>query len=233
MKLGKLYGVGVGPGEPDLITLKALKTLQKSDMIFYVVSRQSESSVSGNVIDKMENISAECVKLVFAMKVDKNDREALVKENAERILEELRKGKNCSFATIGDPLTYSTFGYIMKEILSEEPDVEMEIIPGINSWSALASKKSKIMVEDKEVLSIVPCFEEKDVEQYVNESDTNVFLKVFRQKNNVVEQLRDLNVDILYGANIGLENEFISDDPDEIIEQDNHYLSMIIAKRKV
>jgi len=97
-RLGKFYGVGTGPGDPELITLKAVRILQDSDVVFTAVSRQSERSVSGRVVDNLDGIIAERIELIFAMTKNWDDRLQLIRNNAKLISEELLQGKSCTFA---------------------------------------------------------------------------------------------------------------------------------------
>ena len=101
-KIGTFYGVGVGPGDPSLLTLKAVQVFQKVDIIFQATGSNSEKSISGLVVDSVENCRAAREELVFTMARDLKDREAAWKANAEQIVEALREGKDCAFATIGD-----------------------------------------------------------------------------------------------------------------------------------
>jgi precorrin-2/cobalt-factor-2 C20-methyltransferase len=230
MKRGILYGVGVGPGDLDLITIKAVKILQKVDIIFTVVSRQSERSISSRVVDNLDNITAKRIPLTFAMTKDWDDREKLIKHNSQIVLKSLQEGKNCAFTTIGDPLTYSTYGYLMKEIQKLDSKIKIVTIPGVNSWSALAAASNMILVEDKEKLTIVPSYSEVSPTEALQNSDTVIFLKTYNSRNTIIEDIDSDNCKILYGSNIGMDKEYISTDKAEITAHGKEYLSMVIAK---
>jgi len=229
MKEGKFYGIGLGPGEPDLITVKALKALADSDIVFTVKSRQSSRSISGAIIDYHE-IKAEKRELLFAMTKNREDRENMIRKNAKAILAELEKGLNCSFATIGDPMTYSTYSYIKKEINRLNPAICVETIPGVNSWSALAAASDTILVEDKECLCIVPSYEEPENISPQKCAGTTVYLKTYNTGKDIIENLSESGKEILYGSNIGLEDEFITTNPDEAAAKEKAYLSLIISR---
>lgn len=233
MKPGIFFGIGVGPGDPGLITVKALELLKLVDVIFTVSSRQSDRSVSAAVIDSIEGTSGKQKQLIFAMTKDWKDRMNLIRKNAQIILEDLRLGKDCVFATIGDPLTYSTYGYLMKELLRLEPELKVKTIPGVNSWSALAAESNTILVEDKEKLCIVPSYSEVAEKEALQNADTVVFLKTYKSRNDIVNNLKkDIpEASVLYGANLGMEKQFISTDFDKITAHDREYLSMLIVKK--
>ena len=225
---GKLFGVGLGPGDPELITVKALRVLRDSDVIFTVTSSQSSRSISASIVSAYPEIDAEIRSLEFSMRNNAR-RSELIRENATEICECLKDGKNCSFTTIGDPLTYSTFGYILHELEVLLPGLEVEVIPGVNSWSALAAKKRMVLAEDLEPLTIIPSYA-SDNPAGTDLPGTKVYLKTYRTRNKLLESLEQQPGTVLYGANLGLENEVLSTSVDEIRELDNQYLSMLIVK---
>jgi precorrin-2/cobalt-factor-2 C20-methyltransferase len=233
MKLGKLFGVSLGPGDPGLVTLKALKILQNADVIFTVISRQGSSSASGRIIDSLDGVDAERIELVFAMRDDREDKALCIRNNAEQIIEKLQSGKSCAFATIGDALTYSTYGYILNELKASLPPLEVETIPGVNSWSALASSVNRVLVEDRAVLSVVPSYApDVKLSHSADSGNSTVLLKTYNTRDHLINELRSSGVEFLYGANLGMENEFISDNAEDILARDKEYLSMLIVKNK-
>ena len=233
MKNGKFFGVSLGPGDPGLITVKALDALRSVDYIFTVVSRQSSRSVSGAIIDALDGITAERVKLVFAMRDNSADKAARIAENASLILDKLKSGYSCAFVTIGDALTYSTYGYILSVIRKHLPELDIETIPGVNSWSALSAKVNRVLVEDREELSIIPSYAEESPLSVINKTGgTAVLLKTYKTRDKLVAALDEDGCEFLYGSNLGMENEFISDNSEEILSRANEYLSMLIVKKK-
>jgi precorrin-2/cobalt-factor-2 C20-methyltransferase len=233
MATGIFSGVGLGPGDPELLTLKAVKALHNADIVFTVESLQGGRGVSASILDSLENLKAERIELQFAMHLSLQKRQAFQRENVTLIAKKLLAGRNCAFACIGDPLTYGTCGYILKRLLDIIPGLKTEIIPGVNSWSALNALGARALCEDKESLRIIPSYQaysDDELEQILDSGDTLVFLKTYHSRNRIVEQLKRRNVRILYGANIGLDGEFVSDSPAAILKRQDEYLSMIIVK---
>ncbi|UDQ98719.1 precorrin-2 C(20)-methyltransferase [Lentisphaerota bacterium WC36G] len=236
-KLGNFYGIGLGPGDPELITLKAVKILQECDVIFYVVSKQSSRSVSGNIINSLPGVRGEKVQLTFTMK--NNTRYKQIANNANLIKDYLDAGKNCVFATIGDPLTYSTYGYILEELKNYyNKKLLIQTVPGVNSWSAVAAEQNKVLVKDTEKLAICPEYiADGEIDSdLLKQLDTVVFLKTFKSRQRIVDQLKKENLtdqyEITYGSNIGLKNQFISSDLSKIAQRKNEYLALIINRKK-
>ena len=126
----------------DKITLKAADALRSVKAIYSVASRQSDRSISGRILDALPGITAERTELEFTMSKDFGERLARIDEHAALILAGIRRGEDAAFVTIGDPMTYSTCSYLLRALRHMEPELEYEIIPGVNSWSALAAATS-------------------------------------------------------------------------------------------
>ena len=137
MKTGRFYGVGLGPGDPGLVTLRTAEILRAAHVVYTVASRQSERSVSGAIINALPGVTARREELKFTMSKDFPTRLAKIDEHARRIAAELRAGNDCAFATIGDAMTYSTCGYLLRALLRILPELEYEIVPGVNSCNLL------------------------------------------------------------------------------------------------
>ena len=128
MKTGKLYGVGIGPGDPQYLTLRAADVLRSVDVVFTVISPNASNSVSQSVVDYLQP-RGEVRLQVFSMSRDKTIREEQVRANAEAIIAELRAGHDCAFATLGDAMTYSTFGYVLEIIRKAIPNLDLKSSP--------------------------------------------------------------------------------------------------------
>ena len=121
-KNGKFYGIGVGPGDPELLTVKAVKAIETSDYIFEASSREGKESIAGAVSRKYSSKKSIFLPLVFPMVKDDSVKKKAWIQNAKLIAEKLEKGLTCSFVTIGDPMLYSTCSYLAKEIKKIIPD---------------------------------------------------------------------------------------------------------------
>jgi precorrin-2/cobalt-factor-2 C20-methyltransferase len=117
-KTGTLFGIGVGPGDPDLITMKAIKILKRVDLVFAAASTKNDHSLAVNIAREHIPESATVIRLKFPMTRDKSETRKAWKEHAHTIIAELEKGRNVAFLTLGDSMTYSTYGYILKYVQS-------------------------------------------------------------------------------------------------------------------
>ena len=233
MKTGILYGVGIGPGNPDYLTLRAADLLRQADVIFTVISRNASSSVSKNVVESL-NPRGEIRLQTFSMSQDPAVRGAQVRENADAIMAEMKQGKDCVFATLGDTMTYSTFGYIQDIIRAEMPEAEIEIVPGVTSFATLAARSCQVLVENGEQLRVIPSFRKEMAETLVfPPKSTTILLKSYRSRAALIERLRrEPDITILYAERLGMADEFQSSDLDEIAARPDEYLSQIMVKKK-
>jgi precorrin-2/cobalt-factor-2 C20-methyltransferase len=130
-RYGTLYGIGVGPGDPDLITLKAVKTLAGVDVVFAAASTKNESSLALSIAGPHLRQGAETLRLDFPMTRDQAVLDAAWQDNARKVSGVLAQGKSAAFLTLGDPLTYSTFGYLLRTLNGLLAEIPIKVIPGV------------------------------------------------------------------------------------------------------
>jgi precorrin-2/cobalt-factor-2 C20-methyltransferase len=231
--LGTFYGVGVGPGDPSLLTLKAVEVFKSADVIFHVVGPNSDSSVSGRIVDSVEGCRAKRVELLFTMARDRATRMEAWKRHARQVAEELRAGRDCAMATIGDPMLYSTYIYVMREVMALLPEVRIVTVPGIAAYQAAASRANLPLVEDNESLVIVPALDSASARQAVAGADVAVLLKTYRQRAHLAEWLKETGATpVLYAARVGCEDETLCQGEDVLARMPEQYLSLLVVKRK-
>ena len=188
----KLFCVGCGPGDPELLTIRALNLIKEADVIFVPTSKLNKPSIALSIVEKHLKKTTEIINLVFPMIKDQDSLKEYWKKNAFEIAQKLRSGKKTVYLTVGDPALYSTWIYIHRELKRDYQDIEIEIIPGITSIFAFAAEAKISLVEGDENLSIVPaCYDLNKVKNTVKSSDTIVFLKDGRYFDNVIEMLSD------------------------------------------
>jgi len=233
-KIGTLYGIGVGPGDPDLITLKALRVLQRVPHIFASCSSKNSYSLALNIVRCHLN-GAGIEHLPFPMTRDPQVLQGAWDKNAARVLEVLAAGSDAAFVTLGDPLTYSTFGYLLKTIKRLQPEARVVTIPGITSYSAAAALTHTPLTEGEESFSLVSGAQgAARLREVVDKSDNIVMLKTYRNFAEIYQALEEL--DLLDRAvcisRCGLDGERVVENLRDLKEESLSYLSMIIIKKK-
>ena len=234
-KPGILYGVGVGPGDPDLLTMKAVKVLKTVPVIFAAGSTKNDYSLALNVVRDhlMEDVAI--VSLPFPMTQARDTLTKAWSDNARQVLESLRTGRDAAFITIGDPLTYSTFGYLCKTIQVITPDIRIETIPGITAHQAAAARLNLPLVEGTESLTVIPgTWEPEKIREAVNLSDNCVILKVYRHYDRISTILAELDLDrhSVLVSRCGHEDEYIQEGVRPGDGAAPPYLSLLIVKKQ-
>ncbi|NPA61929.1 MAG: precorrin-2 C(20)-methyltransferase [Methanococci archaeon] len=225
MLVKKVYGVGVGVGDENLITLKALEVLKKVDKIFIPISKKGKRSIAYEII-KNHIDGKDVEELLFPMIKDKEKLKNYWETAVNKVINE--KGE-VAVITIGDPTLYSTFSYLWK--ILKEKNIDVEIVNGISSIFASASALGIPLVEGDEKLCILP--QGKDIEKYINEFDTIIIMKTKNLKEKL-EKIKDKDNYI-----IGLVKRATFKDEktafgrfDEInFDEFSDYLSLAIIKR--
>lgn len=226
--MGKLYGVGVGPGDPELLTLKAVRIINESDII--AVPNTSKDKCAAYKIAKQAVSNIDNKEFLFINMPMTKDEEKLKKahnEGRDIIIEKLKEGKSIAFLTLGDPCVYSTYIYIHK--LVKEAGYETKIISGVTSFCAAAAKINEGLVEKSEELHVIPA--SYQIEESLDFPGTKVLMKSGKKIANVKEKIKEKNLKAVMVENCGMENEKVYEDVDSIPE-DASYYSLIIVKEK-
>jgi len=214
--MASLIGIGVGPGDPDLLTVKAVKAIHNADIIMCPASKEDRPSIAlsvvSSLIDKSKN--QDIVKLIFPMTKDKDVLDATWKKNAKIMAEKVLLGKNVVYLTVGDPYLYSTWIYMHKDLKENYPDMDISVIPGIVSIFTFAAKVGISIAEGAEKVAIIPsCYDLSSVKEIAKHSETMVFLKDGRYFDQVIKVLKESGFpdDSIFaiGQDLGTENEII------------------------
>ncbi len=189
--MSKLYCIGCGPGDHELLTLKAARLLRDCDIIFCPTSRKGRESMALSIVKPIINerrVKPEIVELIFPMVKDKSVLEEAWENNA-RIISERCRGRLAVYLCVGDPSLYSTFSHIHKRLAD---DIEVEIVPGIASILSFAAEAKISLADGDQILSIIPaCYDLERAKSIADASDTLVFLKDGRYFPNVISILRN------------------------------------------
>lgn len=153
--IGRLVGVGVGPGDPELLTIKGLRVLRESDVVLVPVADGDEEGRAESVV--LAHVPRDRVRrVVFALSRDEEARRTSWAAAAETVAEALRTGGLCAFATIGDPNVYSTFSHLTRAVRGLLPDIAVETVPGITAMQELSARSGVVLATGDERLALFP-----------------------------------------------------------------------------
>jgi len=233
-KAGILYGIGVGPGDPDLITIKAAKILNQVDIVFAAASTKNNHSLAVNIASEHIPDSTTVKTLRFPMTSDKNETRRAWKEHAHTIIGELEQGRNVAFLTLGDSMTYSTYGYILKHVQTLAPHLEAQTVPGITSYQAAAARLNTPLVEGEESLMVVSGVKGGNRLRELNGKPENVvFLKAYRNVPDIKAAIDESGKypNCVGVKSCGQSSEEIIKDIEELSQRKPDYWTLIISKQ--
>jgi precorrin-2/cobalt-factor-2 C20-methyltransferase len=229
-----IYAVGVGPGDPELLTRKAERVLRSVDVILAPVSNPGEASVALDTIrDCIDDVRQKIIVHQFPMTSDRARLIPAWREAADLIAGHAEAGRSVAFITIGDPLFYSTFIYLLRILREEWPQLPIEIIPGISSINAAASQAGLPLMEGDEKMVVIPATAGIDhIRTALEIYETVVLLKVKPLFSTIIELLRATGREqtTVFVERVGSSRQKVLTDFNEITAHTPDYLSLMIIK---
>ena len=242
MRNSVLYCIGCGPGDPELVTIKAINLIKNADIIFTPTARENKPSVALSIVEKYVSKGTEVRQLILPMTKDVTKLKESWKNNANEISEAVRIGKKAVYLTVGDPSLYSTWIYIHKEIQTNHKDVEVEIVPGITSIFSFSAELKTPVGEGEEIIGIIPaCYNLDRLKTAAECCDTLVFLKDGKYFNSVIDVLVESSFpddsDVFIAQDVStnaesLQKRKLIDIARDKNENNDKYFSIMIAKKK-
>ncbi len=231
---GKLYGVGVGPGDPELLTVKAQRVLQSVPVIWVPQAGISAESYAYSIV---KGIIDEDRQEVVRAKFPTNDEDAALdvwRGAARDLAVHLEAGRDVAFITEGDPMLYSTFAYVLETIQEEYPHLAVEVIPGVSSVMAAAASAAAPLVHHGQRLAILPAvYGIDDLREAIALYDTIVLMKVNRTLLDALANLERLGLSgrTIYVRRATTEHERVVRNIQELSTEDLDYFSLLIIRR--
>lgn len=228
---GKLIGLGVGPGDPELLTVKALRIIRESDIIA-VPGNDIKASVAYQIVKGVydELDTKNLIPVAMPMTKDPAVLESNHKIAADNIEKYLKEGKQVAFLTLGDPTVYSTYLYVHKRIL--ERGYEAQIISGITSFCAVAARLNMGLVEMAEPLHVIPAtYNAEEMDRILELPGTKVLMKTGKKMKQVKESILRSGQNAVMIENCGMPSEKVYETADEIPDEAGYYSLIIIKER--
>jgi precorrin-2/cobalt-factor-2 C20-methyltransferase len=232
---GTLYGLGVGPGDPELITLKAARVLNSADVVYAAASSKNTYSLAVSIARPHIPELTPIRMMHFPMTKNPDNRERAWQKNARILVEELQQHKTVAFITLGDSMTYSTYGYILKHVQQLDPNVTVVSVPGITSYQASAACLNDPLVEDEEALLIVSGVNGGEcLRKFAVAPDNLVFMKAYRNMPDITAALDefDLVESSVAVQNCGLPDQEIIKDIRQLEKSPPNYWTLILSRRR-
>jgi precorrin-2/cobalt-factor-2 C20-methyltransferase len=231
---GCLYGVGVGPGDPDLLTIKAQRLLQRVEAICYTQLDDGRESYALRVVQELlETSKPELISITVPSDDTPVSAETWT-DAAVRIGAYLQKGRDVAFITEGDPMLYSEFSHLLDSVLAQFPGQPVEVLPGVSSIMAAAASSGTPLVTHGQRLAILPAvYGIDDLRQAITNYDTIVLMEVNRALLDALANLENLGLagKAIYVRRATTEREEVVQNLSDLSEEDFDYFSLLIIKR--
>lgn len=232
--MAKFYGIGTGPGDSSLVTVKAVDTLKNLDILYTPESKKGGDSLALSIVKNYLPENLEIKSRHFPMSNDGTEKIQAWNSVSNEIVEDVRSGKEVGFVTLGDPMIYSTYVYVMERLME---DIEVETIPGISSFSNIASNQNFPLVMDTDPLVVIPCtMEEEKIDEALEKYDCFVLMKVYKRINMILDKLEkhDLIDHAILVSNSSQEREevFTNLRDDDIDEKISYFSTILVNKNR-
>ena len=234
MKIGNFFGIGLGPGDPELLTLKALHTIQRADCIFVPKSDSKEDSLALEIVKDYVK-GKKVIEQVYPMTKDKETLNTAWLKAAKEIHAEVKNGHDVIYLTVGDPMTFSTYIYLLRHLNTMLPEKAIHTIPGITSYNAAACAANYPLLTGDERLAVIPV--PKDIAELrpiLESFDTVVMMKVAKKLDEVIQLLEDMKLseNALFASYIGQKDAYLTCDIVSLKGSGRGYMSVLIVKRR-
>jgi precorrin-2/cobalt-factor-2 C20-methyltransferase len=232
LSIGKFTGIGVGPGDPELLTLKAVRALHEADVVIAPRTEKRDDSIALSIARPHMRQETEVLELIFPMVYHAGSLSDAWRENRDIIQKRLNAGQNVVFLTLGDPMFYSTYIYVFE--LLQGCGHPIETVPGVTAFCAIASHHGTPIVEGDDVLSVVPAtISPEKLEKVLAVSDRLVLMKISRKFEELRQRLQKHGFadHALMVSKCGQPEEEVHEDFLAVQAADVTYLSTILTRR--
>lgn len=232
---GRLYVIGVGPGDPELLTVKAARTLGRCAVVFTPKARIKDKSVALQIAKPYIGEDARVEELVFPMTSNNETLEKAWEDSGKRIVSELRNGNDVAFLTLGDPMLYSTAVYLTRSVEKLFSTADIEIVPGIPAYGAAAALTRFSVGEKKRPVSIMPAGDNlEEIRTRITDGGTIVIMKVGRRLGEILDLLEETDTldTSVFVSRAGMPDERVETDLRKLRGADRTagYLSIILVQ---
>jgi len=233
--MGSFYGVGVGPGDPELITRKAARILFEVDWIFFPSDSKSGGSFGRRIVEPLGLPAEKFCGVFLEMSRNRFSERQGYRFVADQIAREVRKGKSVAWITEGDPLFYSTFLFLYEEMRRRFPAIRTEIIPGVTSASAAAARAGVPVCRLDERIAVVPAaYGLENLPSLFNGFTTVFLLKIHTVFDQLLSHLASMPecIQAVYVEKAGTPEERVVWDLETLRGQKLSYFSLVVLRKE-
>lgn len=227
---GKVYGVALGPGDPELITIKALKCLQRVEKIYFPATQTpkgNQDSFSLVILKQLELDDSKFVPVNVPMSKDRSHAEKAYAELYLKIEKDVEEGKQVAVVSEGDISFFSTFSYLLEDFQKNQIDFEM--IPGVPAFILGGSAGQLPLVTQKDKLLVAPDLEnKKELKSLLEQNQTVVLMKISKVRDWIKEFIEESNLNFFYGEYLGTEKQFTCKEIENLKDRRIPYFAIII-----
>ena len=228
-----IFGVSLGPGDPDLITLKGLKALQNADKIYFPGSLFSNGRKSSYSLSILEHYNLDAAKLegfYLEMSLGRVQAQEIYEVTFQQIKKDAAQGLNIVVVSEGDINTFSSFSYLLEKVKKDK--LEVQLIPGITSYALGAAENQAPLCLQNEKLLILPRVQtEKELEEALANYNTVILMKIISVMPVINKVLKKGNYTITYSERLGTKEQFISSSLEDINKREIPYFSLITIRK--
>ncbi|RIV28113.1 precorrin-2 C(20)-methyltransferase [Alicyclobacillaceae bacterium I2511] len=232
---GSLYGVGVGPGDPELLTIKAYKVLRQCPVIAYPKRREGSKSYALEIVELyVDTTEKEMLGLVFPMTKDPDVLAQQWQQTVDCLWEHLCLGQDVAFVTEGDPMLYSTFIHMSRLVQQCHPQVPIRSIPGVSSMNAAASAFGVPLADGNQTIAIVPATGDAEkTRRMLLDNDCVVFIKVAKVLDFMIPLLSDMGLldKAMVGTRVTSKDEVLWRNVSDVYGTEMNYLTLMVVKK--
>lgn len=229
---GTFYGVGVGPGDPELLTIKAVHALKTADVLIAPKTEKKEGSLALAIAKPYLDEKVSIIYQTFPMVKDFASHTEVWEKNEREILNLLKSGKNVAFLTLGDPMFYSTYIYIFERL--QKKQVDICTIPGVPAFNGIAGAIGCPVVSGDDILTVIPATAPPErIEKALQTADDFVIMKVYKNFSEIIRLLEEYHLleNAVLVSRIGLDGERIIQDVSAHKNDKINYLSTILVHK--
>lgn len=228
---GRVVGVGVGPGDPGLLTLRAAEILRAAGLVVAPHGARDSGSLALAVVRDLLAPGCEIAQVEFPMAEESGTRHAAWADAAARLAMAARSGRLAAFVTLGDASLYSTWGYVAGELRRAHPGTPIETVPGVTAASACAAAAGVPLAEAREPLTLWPAEPPELLGELLDVTPNVAFMKAGRHLERLAAAVRQAGAQAVAIRRCGMEGQAVGP-PEELADLEPDYFTTVLVRRK-